>query len=85
VIRSPSNAKYADGADLVIEVLSKDRDRDLQMKRLEYAQAGIPEYWIGDPRDQRITVLRLAGAPVSHPVNSRPAIGPLPRGWRGLR
>ncbi len=51
---------YADGADLVIEVLSKDRDRDLQIKRAEYAEAGITEYWIVDPREQRITVLRLA-------------------------
>ena len=31
------------------------------MKRREHAQAGIPEYWIVDPRDERITVLRLDG------------------------
>jgi len=30
-------------------------------KRLEYAQAAIPEYWIVDPRNAIIAVLRLAG------------------------
>ncbi len=54
---------YALGADLVVEVVSPDdRRRDLETKRGEYAQAGIPEYWIVDPETQRITVLTLAGA-----------------------
>lgn len=53
---------YWTGADLVVEVVSEDDpDRDLITKRFEYAQAGIPEYWIVDPRYQTITVLRLAG------------------------
>lgn len=53
---------FWDGADLVMEVVSDDdRRRDLETKRREYAQAGIPEYWIVDPRDRRITVLRLDG------------------------
>lgn len=51
---------YWTGADLVVEVVSEDDPgRDLITKRLEYAQAGIPEYWIVDPRDHTITVLRL--------------------------
>jgi Uma2 family endonuclease len=51
-----------DGADMVIEVVSEnDPDRDLVHKRQEYAEAGIPEYWIVDPRVERITVLKLAG------------------------
>jgi Uma2 family endonuclease len=50
------------GADMVFEVLSDDdRRRDLETKRQEYAQAGIPEYWIVDPRLKRITVLWLDG------------------------
>jgi Uma2 family endonuclease len=54
---------YWEGADLVVEVVSDDdRRRDLETKRLEYARAGIPEYWIVDPSDQRITVLRLQEA-----------------------
>lgn len=53
---------YWTGADLVIEVISEDDpDRDLITKRLEYAQARIPEYWIVDPRSSTITVLRLTG------------------------
>ncbi len=55
---------FWDGADLVMEVVSgndEDRRRDLVTKRREYARAGIPEYWIVDPREERITVLRLAG------------------------
>lgn len=50
------------GADLVMEVVSDDdRGRDLETKRLEYARAGIPEYWIVDPRDVEIIVLRIDG------------------------
>jgi Uma2 family endonuclease len=55
---------YWDGADLVMEVVSddeEDRRRDLDTKRREYARAGIPEYWIVDPRDGHILVLRLSG------------------------
>lgn len=52
--------QYWLGADLVIEVISPgDRQRDTKTKRWEYAQAGIPEYWIVDPESQTITVLTL--------------------------
>lgn len=56
--------RYWDGADLVVEIVSgsaDDRERDLVIKRGEYAQAGIPEYWIVDPDEGLITVLRLDG------------------------
>ncbi len=54
--------KYWDGADLAIEVLSESsRDVDLRTKPGEYARAGIPEYWIVDPRERTITVLVLSG------------------------
>ena len=55
---------YWDGADLAIEVVSaslEDRERDLVTKRIEYAQAGIQEYWIVDPQQESVTVLHLAG------------------------
>ncbi|MBI5830534.1 MAG: Uma2 family endonuclease [Chloroflexi bacterium] len=55
---------YWQGADLAVEIVSEgddNRDRDLQKKREEYAQAGIAEYWIVDLRDKLITVLRLQG------------------------
>jgi Uma2 family endonuclease len=56
--------EFWDGADLAVEVVSDDEDdrrRDLETKRREYARAGIREYWLVDPREGRITVLRLAG------------------------
>ncbi len=53
--------RYWLGADLVVEVVSPDDpDRDLVQKRADYAEAGIPEYWIADPRDETILVLGLA-------------------------
>jgi Uma2 family endonuclease len=54
--------EYWLGADLVMEVVSPDDpNRDLVDKRREYAQAGISEYWIIQPKVKKITVLRLAG------------------------
>src|SRR5437899_1001985 len=56
--------EFWEGADLVMEVVSgnkEDRRRDLVTKRREYARAGIPEYWIVDPKEERITVLQLEG------------------------
>ena len=47
-------------------------DRDLVEKRADYAEAGIPEYWIADPRDETIRVLSLRGsAYVEHGVYRR--------------
>ena len=61
------------GADLVMEIVSKNyRKHDLKTKRLEYAQAGIPEYWIIDPQKSQITVLKLSGGRyVEHGVFKR--------------
>lgn len=54
------NNEFWDGADLVMEVISpNDPRRDVEIKRVEYARAGIPEYWIVDPRDKTVTVLVL--------------------------
>ncbi|MEG5139714.1 MULTISPECIES: Uma2 family endonuclease [unclassified Microcoleus] len=47
---------------LVVEVVSPGRvgrDRDYISKRSQYAARNIPEYWIVDPQEQMITVLRL--------------------------
>jgi Uma2 family endonuclease len=67
--------KFWSGADLVVEVVSEGaeaRARDYVEKREEYAKAGIPEYWIVDPEDGLITVLRLEGeAYVEHGVSRR--------------
>ena len=50
------------GADLVIEIVSPDDpERDIRVKRADYAEAGIPEYWIVNPLDETVTVLTLDG------------------------
>jgi Uma2 family endonuclease len=52
--------RYWEGADLVVEIVSPDKpERDLVQKPREYAQAGIPEYWIVNPQTETITVLKL--------------------------
>jgi Uma2 family endonuclease len=54
--------RYWLGADLVVEIVSEDsesRERDFVTKKADYAAAGIPEYWIVDPLEKRITVLTL--------------------------
>lgn len=51
-----------DGAILVMEVVSPDpesRHRDYVRKVLDYAEVGIPEYWLADPESRQITVLSL--------------------------
>ena len=45
--------------DIVIEVLSSDRNRDLVRKRQVYAEAGIPHYWLCDLRQDTLTLLEL--------------------------
>ena len=45
--------------DIVMEILSSDRRRDLVRKRQVYAEAGVPEYWIFDPRIDTATLLEL--------------------------
>lgn len=50
------------GADLVVEIVSPDRpQRDIEEKPRDYAEAGIPEYWIVNPLNHTITVLVLDG------------------------
>jgi len=45
---------------LVVEVVSHDSSkRDYRYKRSEYAALEIPEYWIVDPIENKITVLLL--------------------------
>ena len=79
LLRDRADPRFQDrywlGADLVVEVVSPDRpERDLVDKRIDYAEAGIPEYWVVDPRDQTITVLELrADGYVEHGVHARGA------------
>src|SRR5262245_846133 len=61
------------GADLVIETVSEDDpQRDIVTKRADYAEGAIPEYWIVNPLDETITVLKLEGTQyVEHGVFRR--------------
>lgn len=60
--RDPRNQEtFWLGADLAVEIISPDRpQRDLIEKPLDYATAGILEYWIVNPLDQTVRVLALA-------------------------
>ena len=47
-------------ADLAIEIVSPDSiERDYYLKRELYQEYHIPEYWIIDEMDQKVTLLRL--------------------------
>ena len=51
---------YLEGIpDIVVEVLSTDRNRDLVRKRQIYSDAGVPEYWIFDPVNDTALLLEL--------------------------
>lgn len=67
--------EYWHGADLVMEIVSPDmqsRERDYDKKRQDYAEAGISEYWIVDPQEEKITVLKLSGKSYSVHGEFRP-------------
>lgn len=52
--------EFTEAADVVIEVVRPDDpDRDYVTKRREYAEAGVPEYWIVDLGERLVLVLRL--------------------------
>ncbi len=52
--------RWVEGApDIVVEILSTDRNRDLVRKRQIYAEAGVLEYWPVDPRNDTVTQLEL--------------------------
>ncbi|MCY7420638.1 MAG: Uma2 family endonuclease [Chitinophagaceae bacterium] len=53
---------YIYGApDIVIEVLSSDRKRDLVLKKGLYERAGVKEYFIADPVTRKMQLYSLNG------------------------
>jgi Uma2 family endonuclease len=65
-IREENRARigdYVDGPpDWVAEIISPgSRELDEQVKLAEYARAGVPEYWLVDPRDRTVRIYTLAG------------------------
>jgi Uma2 family endonuclease len=54
------SAVLESGALLAVEVVSPDSVKtDYRYKRTEYAAAGIPEYWVVDPIEKKVTVLQF--------------------------
>lgn len=50
------------GPDLAIEIVSRDsRSRDYGEKKQVYEKAGVAEYWIVDPLQERVEFHRLRG------------------------
>jgi Uma2 family endonuclease len=53
---------FEGGPDWIAEILSPaDRQTDEVAKLAEYAQAGVPEYWLVDPEEATIRIFTLAG------------------------
>ncbi len=54
---------YLDGpADLAVEIVSPESvGRDRGEKFYEYAEGGVPEYWLIDPLTEHVELYRLAG------------------------
>jgi Uma2 family endonuclease len=58
--------------DMAIEIVSPESvDRDYQKKRLQFQQAGVPEYWIVDEMEEKVTLLRLSRQRVYREVRPR--------------
>lgn len=56
----PDDRRFEGTPDLVIEILSPSTSRrDLHVKLGAYEDAGVPEYWIVDPKSRSVTVFAL--------------------------
>jgi Uma2 family endonuclease len=56
---------------LVVEVVSPgevQENRDYVAKRTQYQDLGIPEYWLVDPQQQRVTLLELQNLELQNTV-----------------
>jgi Uma2 family endonuclease len=78
LVRSASDPRRQDrfwtGADLALEVVSADKPgRDLLDKSGDYAEGGVPEYWIVNPQDETITILTLDGGSYGEVGTTRPS------------
>jgi Uma2 family endonuclease len=67
---------YVEGPpDLAIEIVSPEsRERDYVEKREQYRRAGVPEYWIVDEMEQRVTLLKRTASGAYREVRPRKGI-----------
>ncbi len=70
---SRGSSKHPTMADLVIEVADSSLAFDTNDKRLIYARAGIPEYWVIDVNGRQLLVYR---DPNGSDYTTQQAIGP---------
>jgi Uma2 family endonuclease len=64
---TPDNVKGV--PDLVVEIVSKaTRKRDETIKRQLYERSGVSEYWLVDPKMERVRIYRNEGAQFASPV-----------------
>ena len=67
-----SEERFTGTPALVVEILSSNRSDDLLKKMAEYAAAGLPCYWIVDPRAETLTTCgSLEGSFVPTAVHGR--------------
>ena len=63
---------YAHGApDLIIEILSKDEDRDRKLKKDIYEKAGVKEYFIIDPKTKMVECYILKNRKYQHSYSQK--------------
>lgn len=60
-------------ADLMVEILSTNRQRDLVEKRALYEASGVREYWLPDADARSVIVFRRAGSAFAAPETLGPA------------
>jgi Uma2 family endonuclease len=67
---------YVEGPpDLAIEIVSPESiERDYVRKREQYRQAGVPEYWIVDELEQRVTLLKRTASGAFREVRPRKGV-----------
>jgi Uma2 family endonuclease len=60
VMRTTGVGKYAQAeqAVLVVEISVSTRGNDLTVKSRLYARAGVPEYWVVEPKARKVSIFR---------------------------
>ncbi|MEZ0493717.1 Uma2 family endonuclease [Kineococcus sp. TBRC 1896] len=85
-IAAGGQARFTGTPALAVEVLSSNRGDDLIRKMAKYAEAGLPHYWIVDPRAQTLTTYAIVeGLYAPTAVHGRGAVADLDLGVATVR